>query len=75
MKIKNNLLKRRTPTVRGGRYDVENPSYNRPVYASPPVGGLGLRSPRSVGLRPRSHGSLHPQFLALVFASQSPYPG
>ena len=75
MKIKNKLLKRSPPAVRGGRYDVEVTSHNRPVYASPPVGGSGLRSPRSVGLRPRSHGSLHPQFLALVFASQSPYPG
>ena len=25
-------------------------------------GGSGFRSPRSVGLQPRSHGSLHPHF-------------
>ena len=25
-------------------------------------GGSGFRSPRSVGLWPRSHGSLHPHF-------------
>ena len=39
-------------------------AHNRSVYASP-LRGSGFRSPRSVGLRLRSHGSLHPQFLAL----------
>jgi hypothetical protein len=28
-----------------------------------PYGPSGFRSPRSVGLWPRSHGSLHPQFV------------
>jgi hypothetical protein len=34
-------------------------SHNRTVYASPPVGGSGFRSARSL----RSHASLHPPFV------------
>ena len=37
-------------------------AHNKSVYASPPVGGSGFRKARSVGLRPRSHALLHPQF-------------
>jgi hypothetical protein len=63
-------------------------SYNRPVYASPPVGRLGLRF-ACVNRFAHSHGNPPPHFVgpgcmgeqqpeglrpALVFATQSPPP-
>jgi hypothetical protein len=49
-------------------------AHNRTVYASPPVGGSGFRSARSIAtLIPTPH-STH-ILSALVFAAQSPYPG
>jgi hypothetical protein len=49
-------------------------AHNRTVYASPPYGGSGFRSPRSVAsLLPTAH---YTHILsAMVFATQSPYPG
>jgi hypothetical protein len=51
-------------------------SHNNAVYATPPFGGSGFRSPRSVGLRPRSHGSLHPHlgWAGLLRSPYSPSP-
>jgi hypothetical protein len=44
-------------------------AHNRTVYASPPVGGSGFRSPRSVATL-HSHGSLHPHFGGPAIATQ-----
>jgi hypothetical protein len=44
-------------------------SHNRPVYASPPVGGSGFRSARSL----RSHASLHPHFVGPGFCNQNDF--
>jgi hypothetical protein len=49
-------------------------AYNRPVYASPPVGGsASVRLGHSAALH--SHASLRHILSALVFATQSPYSG
>jgi len=39
------------------------------------AGGSGLRSPRSVALRARSHGSLHPHFASPAKPDGFAYPG
>jgi hypothetical protein len=49
-------------------------AHNRSVYASPPVGGSGYGFARSIAsLIPTQN--LRHILAALVFASQSPYPG
>jgi hypothetical protein len=56
-------------------YVVKNrTAHNRSVYASPPVGGSGYGFARSIASLIPTQNLCH-ILSALVFASQSPYPG
>jgi hypothetical protein len=49
-------------------------AHNRPVYASPPVGGSGYGFARSIATLIPTQNLRH-SLSALVFATQSPYSG